>query len=234
MKRLIAFATVAAAAAAVGAQPPAPKPAPGMETTPSYLAGAVFGAGSYESFRRAGTELERAYKMGFAFGGQFYHGGGRVSHVFSFRYRAGTAFNDVDRVGDYALEYAISICLASGRLCPAVRPFFGAHYDTAPGSRRSQGEVGLLGGARYKIVPTECTFSDVYLGWRGRYGSSDLLTKNRLGWKNALVLRNANTIHIAGPACAFFTFDVDFDFTDVADNTRKPTLAVGAGPAFSW
>lgn len=74
--------------------------AAGPEPMPAYLAGVTFGAGSYESFHRAGTGLERAYKVGFAFGGQFYHGGGRVDHVFSFRYRAGTAFNQVDKEGD--------------------------------------------------------------------------------------------------------------------------------------
>lgn len=91
-----------------------------------------------------------------------------------------------------------------------------------------------MGGARYRIVPAACTFSDVYVGWRGRYGASDPWTKSRFGWKSALVLRNANTIHLAGPACAFFTFDLDFDFTDVANTIRKPTLTVGAGPAFNW
>ena len=224
MRAVTIIAGIMAAAAATAA------PVAG----PSHLGALAFGVGSYESYALQRGELERAYKIGFALGGHFQHGAGRLTHVLGFRYRAGTDFDDVNRQGDYALDYACSICLAEGRLCPAVRPFFDAHYATGPGARRSQGEVGVLGGARYKIVPGECTFSDVYGGWRGRYGSPDNLTKNRAGWKSSLIFRNDNTIHIAGPACLFVSFQLDFDLTDVVDEVRKPTLAVGAGPAFTW
>ncbi len=125
---------------------------------------------------------------------------------------------------------------ARGRLRPAARPFVGTRLLLGEGGG-SQGELGVLGGARF--ILKKCSFSDIYAGWRGRYGAlgADLPTEVQ-GWKSAFVVRNANTIEIYGPACFYLTAAVDYDFTSRGRTGEtvhgKPTFAFAAGPAFGW
>lgn len=227
MKRFAFIAALAAASLAA---------AQGVEN--SYLVGGAFGAGSYEAYTISAGAVERAYKVGFHLGSDLYRNDGRVTHLMSFDYFSTQDYYD-DPVKIFDFSYNLPIYITTGVLQPAVCPFFGARFATGDAGG-SLGELGIMGGVRYRPSPTKCIFSDVYFGWRGRYGS---LYYERAaepdGWKSGLVFRNANTIEIFLPLCIYITTALDYDFFDVGTaapdfptESRKPVFSGGFGPAF--
>ena len=227
MKRIAVIAALAAASLAM---------AQGVDH--SYLVGGAFGAGSYEAYAISAGEVERAYKVGFHMGSDLYRNDGRVTHLMSFDYFSTQNYYDVP-IKIFDFTYAVPIYFTTGVLQPAVSPFFGARFATSA-SGGSLGELGIMGGVRYKPSPTKCIFSDVYFGWRGRYGSLayEYPTEYR-SWKSGLVFRNANTIEVFLPLCIYITAALDYDFYDVGTTapdfqgeSRKPVFSGGFGPAF--
>lgn len=228
MKRLGVILSLGAAGTAA---------AQGMDD--SYLVGAAFGAGSYEAYALTAGEVERSYKVGFHFGADFQRNDGRVTHLLSFDYLSSRDFSGRAPIKIFDFAYGLPVYITSGALRPAVYPFFGARFATS-GDGGSLGQLGLLGGVRYKPTPAKCIFTDLYFGWRGRYGALayEFPTEYR-GWKNGFVLRNANTIEVFLPLCIYVTAALDYDFFDVGATTpgfegesRKPVFSGGFGPAF--
>lgn len=205
----------------------------------SYLVGGAFGAGSYEAYTITGGAVERSYEVGFHMGGDFYRNDGRVTHLVSFDYFSTQDYYGVAPIKIFDFTYNLPIFFTSGPLRPAVSPFFGARFATSRDGG-SAGELGILGGVRYKPSPTKCIFSDVFFGWRGRYWGLpyEYPTEFR-GWKSGLIFRNANTIEILLPLCIYITAALDYDFYDVGSTatgfegeSRKPVFSGGFGPAF--
>lgn len=228
MKRIAVIVALAAApfAAAQGGDP-------------SYLVGAALGAGSYEAYTLTGGVVERSYEVGFHVGTDFYRNDGRVSHLVSFDYLSTQDYYGVASIKIFDFTYSAPIFLTSGPLRPAACPFFGARFATSRFGG-SLGQLGILGGVRYKPSPDKCIFSDVFFGWRGRYGSFgyEHATEPE-GWKSSLIFRNANTIEIFLPLCIYITAALDYDFYDVGSTatgfegeSRKPVISGGFGPAF--
>ena len=205
----------------------------------SYLVGAAFGAGSYEAYALSATEVESSYNVGFHMGADVYRNDGRVTHLVSFDYLSAQNYDGGIPVKLFDFTYNVPIYFTFGSLRPAVRPFFGARFATSR-LGGSQGSLGIMGGLRYKPSPTKCIFSDVYFGWRGRYGSLAYEYPTEYpGWKSGLVFRNANTIEIFRPFCIYITAALDYDFYDVGTSdpdfptaSRKPVFSGGFGPAF--
>lgn len=204
----------------------------------STLAAGALGATSYESFGVVGGEMESSYNVAFHLGADLYRNDGRLTHLVTFDLAATEGYFGLP-IKIFDFNYNLPIHFASGMLQPAVRPFFGARFAT--GERGgSVGQLGVLGGVRFKPSPTKCIFTDVYFGWRGRYGSLGFEeAEEEGGWKNTLAFRNANTIEIALPFCIYVTAALDFDFTKVRaagqgeeGTSRKPTFSGGVGPAF--
>ena len=200
----------------------------------SYLAAGSFGVRAYETSQTQGREINHSYNVAFALGADFYRHDGPVSHLVTFRYADTESYDDVVTYREVCLNYNLPIYFTTGSFQPAVRPSFGAHYLAGKGGG-SQGEIGLLGGVRV-VGLKRCNFSDVYIGWRGRYGSLPVeVTPEIEKWRSSLLLRNANTIHLADHFCLYATVDVDYDLTkDAAGERRKPTVALGLGPAVGW
>lgn len=205
----------------------------------SYLVGAAFGAGSYEAYTVTGGVVERSYEVGFHMGSDFYREGGRATHLVSFDYFSTQDYYGVTPIKIFNFTYNVPIFLTSGPLRPAACPFFGARFATSRFGG-SLGELGILGGVRYKPSPDKCIFSDLYFGWRGQYGSLyyEQATETD-GWKSSLIFRNANTIEIFLPLCIYITTALDYGFYDVGGTTpgfegesRKPVFSGGFGPAF--
>jgi hypothetical protein len=228
VKRIAVFAALAAATFAA---------AQGIDH--SYLVGGAFGAGSYEAYTVTGGAVERSYEVGFHMGGDFYRNDGRVTHLVSFDYFSTKDYYGTASIKIFDFTYSVPLFFASGPLRPAVCPLFGARFSTSRFGG-SLGELGILGGVRYKPSPDKCIFSDLYFGWRGRYGS---LYYERAtdpdGWKSGLIFRNANTIEVFLPLCIYITAALDYDFYDVGATTpgfegesRKPIFSGGFGPAF--
>lgn len=207
----------------------------------SYLVGGAFGAASYEAYGLSGDAVERSYKVGFHMGGDLYRNDGRVTHLVSFDYFSTQDYDGVTPIKIFDFTYNLPIFLTSGPLRPAACPFFGARFATSRDGG-SLGQLGILGGVRFKPSPTKCTFSDVYFGWRGRYGSlSYEYPTDFRGWKSGLIFRNANTIEIFLPLCIYITAALDYDFYDVGSTatgfegeSRKPVFSGGFGPAFHF
>jgi hypothetical protein len=228
VKRIAVIAALAAASLAT---------AQGVDH--SYLVGGAFGAGSYEAYTVAGGAVERSYEVGFHMGGDFYRNDGRVTHLVSFDYFSTQDYYGVAPIKIFDFTYNVPVFLTSGPLRPAACPFFGARFATSRFGG-SLGELGVLGGVRYKPSPDKCIFSDVFFGWRGRYGSLDYERATETdGWKSSLIFRNANTVEIFLPLCIYITAALDYDFYDVgtADpdfptESRKPVFSGGFGPAF--
>lgn len=209
-----------------------------QELAHSTLVGGVLGAASYEAYGRVEGKMESSYNVAFHLGADFYRNDGRVTHLVTFDLAATEGYSGLPiKVFDF--NYNMPIHFTSGTLQPAVRPFFGARFATS-GRGGSLGQLGFLGGVRFRPSPTKCIFSDVYFGWRGRYGSLEFEeAEEDEGWKSAFVFRNANTIEIVLPFCIYVTAALDYDFAKVApaspkdeSGTRKPTLSAGFGPAF--
>jgi hypothetical protein len=200
----------------------------------SYLAAAAFGLRAYETSQTQDQEINHSYNVAFAWGADFYRHDGRVSHLVVFRYAGTESYNDTVTYREACLNYNLPVYFTTGSFQPAVRPYFGAHYLAGKGGG-SQGEIGLLGGVR-AVGLKRCNFSDVYFGWRGRYGSLPAEVPVAIEhWRSSLVLRNANTIHLAAHVCIYVIMDVEYDLTkDAAGERRKPTLALGIGPAAGW
>lgn len=205
----------------------------------SYLVGGAFGAGSYEAYTVTGGVVERSYEVGFHMGGDFYRNDGRVTHLVSFDYFSTKDYYGTAAIKMFDFTYNVPVFFSSGVLRPAVCPLFGARFSTSRFGG-SLGQLGILGGVRYKPSPDKCIFSDLFFGWRGRYGS---LYYERAtdpdGWKSGLIFRNANTIEIFVPLCIYITAALDYDFYDVGATTpgfegesRKPIFSGGFGPAF--
>jgi len=204
------------------------------------LVGGAFGATSYEASAAVGDELERSYKVAFHFGADFYRNDGYFTHLVTFDYAAteGYAGRPI-KIFDF--NYNLPVYFTPGPLSPAVRPFFGARFATGVRGG-SLGQLGILGGVRYRPLPTKCIFSDIYFGWRGRYGSLAYeRAEETQGWKSGFAFRNANTIEIVLPLCIYITTALDCDFTKIAPATakaegesRKPTFSGAFGPAFSF
>ncbi len=205
----------------------------------SYMVGASFGAGPYEAARVAGGEVQTEYKVAFRLGADLYRNDGPVTHLFTFdlapvtSYGGGVGYKLMD------LSYGVPIYITPSPIRFAARPFAGGHFAWGEGGG-SQGQLGILGGAR--VVTGACSFSDVYFGWRGRYGAlaADHAAE-REGWKSALVLENANAIAVYAPFCLYVTAAMDWDLTAMGSGapgaptaTRKPSFAFGLGPAFGW
>jgi hypothetical protein len=204
----------------------------------STLVAGALGATSYEAFGRVGGEIESSNKVGFHLGADLYRKDGRVTHLVTFDLAATEGHAGLPiKVFDF--NYNLPIHFTSGVLQPAVRPFFGARFATSVRGG-SVGQLGILGGVRFKPSPTKCTFTDVYFGWHGRYGSLGFEeAEEPEGWKHGLAFRNANTIEIALPFCVYVTAALDYDFTKVQpagqgeeETSRKPTFSGGVGPAF--
>ena len=204
----------------------------------STLVGGAIGVATYEAFAAPAGELESSYNVGFHFGADFYRNDGRVTHLVTFDFAATEGYFGLPiKVFDF--NYNLPIHFGSGRLRPAVRPFFGARFATSERGG-SVGQLGILGGVRFKPSPTKCIFSDLYFGWRGRYGSLPFEEAEEAeGWKHSFIFRNANTIEIVLPFCIYVTTAVDFDFSKVAGppgstetGTRKPNFSGAFGPAF--
>jgi len=230
-KYTLILVLVASAAHAAAAAPPA-----AGKLDDSHIVAAAFGAGSSEAFAVVDNEITSSYDVGFRLGVDFYRNDGRVTHLVTFNYAGVSNYYGNESFKDLDFNYNIPIYFTMGRLRPAVRPFFGGHFFTGEGGG-SQGQLGILGGARFIIKP--CNFSDIYFGWRGRYRAlpTDGADEPE-GWKSSFILRNANTIHIYGPACIYVTAAVDFDLTKYAavrlSQTRKPAFAFAGGPAIGW
>jgi hypothetical protein len=212
----------------------------GQEGERSTLVGASFGAGSYESFGLAAAERLSSYNVGFRFGADFYRNDGRFTHLVSFDFAPiEDYFGGPIKIFDF--DYNVPIYFTSGPLRPAVRPFFGARFASGA-SGGSQGLLGILGGVRFKPSPTKCIFSDVYVGWQGRFHALRFETAFEPdGWKSSFAFRNANTIEIVVPLCIYITAAVDYDFAKVSPatrddepGTRKPVFSGGFGPAFTF
>jgi hypothetical protein len=205
----------------------------------SYLVGAAFGAGSYEAYAISAGAVERSYEVGFHMGSDLYHNDGRVTHLVSFDYFSTNDYYGVAPIKIFDFTYNLPVFLTSGPLRPAACPLFGARFATSRYGG-SLGQLGILGGFRYKPSPDKCIFSDVFFGWRGRYGSFDYEHATEPdGWKSGLVFRNANTIEVFLPLCIYITAALDYDFYDVGPEdpdfegeTRKPVFSGGFGPAF--
>ena len=204
----------------------------------STLVAGALGATSYEAFGPVEGVMESSYNVGFHLGADLYRNDGRLTHFVAFDFAATEDYyGRAIKIFDF--NYNLPIYFTSGALRPAVRPFFGARFATSDRGG-SVGQLGILGGVRFKPSPTKCTFSDVYFGWRGRYGSLGFEeAEEDKGWKNGLAFRNANTIEIALPFCIYVTAALDYDFTKVQPGrreeegtSRKPTFAGGFGPAF--
>lgn len=225
LKTLPALALSAAAAFAAAGTPTVDE---------SYLAAAAFGLRAYETSQTEGREINHSYNVAFAFGADFYRQDGRVSHLVTFRYAGTESYEETVTYREAMLDYNLPVYFVRGPIQPAIRPFFGAHYLAGKGGG-SQGELGLLGGVRM-VGPKRCNFSDVYFGWRGRYGSLPAEIPAALeAWRSSFVLRSASTIRMADHFCFYVTGDVEYDLTkDAAGERRKPTLAIGLGPAFGW
>ena len=212
----------------------------GQEGEHSMLVGASFGAASYESFGRVAAEFRSSYNVGFRFGADFYSGDGRFTNLVNFDFTSTEGyFGRPIKIFDF--NYNAPIYLTPGPLRPAVRPFFGARFATGNGGG-SQGQLGILGGVRFKPSPTKCIFSDVYVGWRGRFYALPFETAfEREEWKSSFAFRNANTIEIVVPLCIYITAALDYDFAKVTrasrddePGTRKPVFSSGFGPAFTF
>ena len=230
MKRIAVIVALAAASLAA---------AQGIDH--SYLVGGAFGAASYEAYDLPRDAVERTYEVGFHMGGDLYRNDGHVTHLVSFDYFSTQDYSGFAAIKIFDFTYNLPIYFTSGPLRPAVCPLFGARFVTS-GDGGSLGQLGILGGVRYKPSPTKCIFSDVFFGWRGRYGSLryEYPTEFR-GWKSGLVFRNANTIEVFLPLCIYITAALDYDFYDVGDTTagfegeaRKPVFSGGFGPAFHF
>lgn len=228
MKRIAVIVALAAASLAA---------AQGIDH--SYLVGGAFGAASYETYALVEGEVERTYEVGFHTGGDLYRNDGRVTHLVSFDYFSTQDFDGLTPIKVFDFTYNLPIYFTSGPLRPAVSPLFGARFATSRYGG-SLGQLGILGGVRYQPSPNKCTFSDVYFGWRGHYGSLyyERATESR-GWKSGLIFRNANTIEVFLPLCIYITAALDYDFYDVAPaaatsegESRKPVFSGGFGPAF--
>jgi hypothetical protein len=204
----------------------------------STLVAGALGATSYEAFGRVEGVMESSYNVGFHLGADLYRNDGRLMHLVTFDFAATEGYTGPP-IKIFDFNYNLPIHFTSGVLRPAVRPFFGARFATSVRGG-SVGQLGILGGVRFKPSPTKCTFSDVYFGWRGRYGSLGFEEAEEAeGWKNGLAFRNANTIEIALPFCIYVTAALDYDFTKVEpasrkdeSGNRKPTFTGGFGPAF--
>ncbi len=212
----------------------------GQEGERSMLVGASFGAASYESFGLVAAEYQSSYNVGFRFGADFYSGDGRFTNLVNFDFASiEDYFGRPIKIFDF--NYNVPIYLTPGPLRPAVRPFFGARFATSARGG-SQGQLGILAGVRFKPSPTKCIFSDVYVGWRGRFYALDYETAfEPEGWKSSLAFRNANTIEIVVPLCIYITAALDYDFANVRPatrddepGTRKPVFSGGFGPAFTF
>ena len=204
----------------------------------STLVAGALGATSYEAFGRVAREMESSYNVGFHLGADLYRNDGRLTHLVTFDFAATEGYAG-PLIKIFDLNYNLPIYFTSGALRPAVRPFFGARFATSDVGG-SLGQLGILGGVRFKPSPAKCTFSDVYFGWRGRYTSLlfEWATDYR-GWKHSFVLRTANTIEVVMPFCIYVTAALDYDFSDVGPGgglaepeSRKPTFTGGFGPAF--
>jgi hypothetical protein len=228
VKRIAVIAALAAAALAA---------AQGIDH--SYLVGGAFGAGSYETYAISGSVVERSYEVGFHVGGDLYRNDGRVTHLVSFDYFSTQDYSGLAPIKIFDFTYNVPIFFTSGPLRPAACPLFGARFATSRFGG-SLGQLGIMGGVRYKPSPDKCIFSDVFFGWRGRYGS--LAYEHATdpdGWKSGLIFRNANTIEISLPLCIYITAALDYDFFDVGSTStvyegesRKPVFSGGFGPAF--
>ncbi|NIT36437.1 MAG: hypothetical protein GTN49_08040 [candidate division Zixibacteria bacterium] len=205
-----------------------------------HLVGGAFGATSYEATAAVAGQLERSYKVGFHFDADFYRNDGYLTHLVTFDYAATESYAG-EPIKIFDFNYNSPIYFTPGPLRPAVRPFFGARFATGD-KGGSLGQLGILGGVRFRPSPTKCIFSDIYFGWRGRYGS---LAYERAeepeGWKSGFAFRNANTIEIVKPLCIYITAALDYDFTKIApapatvkgeSESRKPTFSGAFGPAF--
>jgi hypothetical protein len=205
----------------------------------STLVGGALGVATYEAFAVVAGELESSYNVGFHFGADFYRNAGRVTHLVNFDYVSAKDYYGSDPIKFFTFNYNLPIYLTSGRLRFAARPLFGARFATSDAGG-SQGELGALAGVRFKPSPTKCIFSDLYFGWRGRYGALGFERADEPdGWKHSFIFRNANTIEIVLPFCIYVTTAVDYDFSKVAPpsgstetGTRKPNFSGAFGPAF--
>jgi hypothetical protein len=229
VKRIIVMAALAAAPLAAA-----------QDAAGSYLAAAAFGAASYEAYNvAAGGVVERTYGVGFHLGGDFYRNDPHVTHLVSFDYFSTQDYSGLTPIKVFDFTYNMPVYFLPGPLRPAVCPLFGARFATSRGGG-SLGQLGILGGLRYVPSPTKCIFSDVYFGWRGRYGSLgyEHATEPE-GWKSGFIFRNANTIEIYLPLCLYITAALDYDFYDVGSaaaegESRKPVFSGGFGPAFHF
>jgi hypothetical protein len=204
------------------------------------LVGGAFGATSYEATAAVAGELERSYKVAFHFDADFYRNDGYFTHLVTFDYAATESYT-ARPIKIFEFNYNLPIYFTPGPLRPAVRPFFGTRFATSIRGG-SLGQLGILGGVRYRPSPTKCIFSDIYFGWQGRYGSLDYeRTEETEGWKSGFAFRNANTIEIVLPLCIYITTALDYDFTKIAPATakaesesRKPVFSGAFGPAFAF
>ena len=227
MRNRVLVVVLAAAAAACA-----------QEFEHSTLVAGALGATSYEAFGEVARERESSYNVGFHLGADIYRNDGRLTHLVTFDFAATEGYAGPP-IKIFDFNYNLPIHFTSGVLRPAVRPFFGARFATS-GVGGSVGQLGILGGVRFKPSPTKCTFSDLYFGWRGRYGSLGFEeAEEDEGWKSGFAFRNANTIEIALPFCIYITAALDYDFTKVEpasrgeeETSRKPTFSGGFGPAF--
>jgi len=212
----------------------------GQESGHSTLVGAAFGATSYEAYGRVEQVMESSYNVGFHLGVDFYRNDRHLTHFVSLDLAATEDYSGLP-IKIFDFNYNLPIYFTSGMLQPAVRPSFGARFATSTRGG-SVGQLGILGGIRFKPSPTKCIFTDLYVGWRGRYGTLRYETAYEPdGWKNGFAFRNANTIEIVAPLCIYITAALDYDFTKVAPanlkqegTNRKPVFSGGFGPAFSF
>jgi hypothetical protein len=206
----------------------------------STLVGASFGAASYEAFGQVEDEYKSSYNVGFCLGADFYRNDGRLTHLVTLDFAATEGYFGLP-IKIFDFNYNLPIYFTSGLLQPAVRPSFGARFATSTRGG-SQGQLGILAGVRFKPSPTKCIFSDVYVGWQGRFHALDFETAFEPdGWKSGFAFRNANTIEIVVPLCIYITAAVDYDFAKVKPasrkvdpGTRKPVFSGGFGPAFTF
>ncbi len=207
----------------------------------SYVAAAAFGVTSYETFNinpRGEFVIDSAYNVGFCVGADFYRNDGHLTHNVSLAVASLEDFRGITPHKEVDIRYNVPIYFTRGRLRPALRPFFGGHYATGKGGG-SQGVVGVTFGARYILSPIRCIYSDVYAGWKGRYGADLGATtagpeEPASGWQDSIVFANANTIEVYLPLCVYITFAVEYDLAKVAGESQKPSFAAGIGPALAW
>jgi hypothetical protein len=232
-KTTLALIVIAAAGAFTAASA-----AHAREAEHSTLVGGAFGVTSYEAYGEVRNVMESSYNVGFHLGADFYRDEGYLTHLVTFDFAATEGYSGLP-IKIFDFNYNLPIYFTSGALRPAVRPFFGARFATG-GTGGSVGQLGILGGVRFRPSPTKCIFSDLYFGWRGRYDALPFETAEEPdGWKSGFAFRNANTIEIAAPFCIYITAALDYDFTKVAPagpeqepTNRKPTFSGGFGPAF--